>query len=91
MAIIHDKHFHVVDQKKMGDSGTKNVRKTATLAAEALGTTLKEALLEMEAVRRLTKIERSPVMEGFRTRAALESSLLVLCVAEAGTTVDIMC
>jgi hypothetical protein len=24
MAIIHDKHCHVVEQKKTGDSGTKN-------------------------------------------------------------------
>jgi hypothetical protein len=25
IAIIHDKHCHVVDQKKIGDSGTKNM------------------------------------------------------------------
>jgi hypothetical protein len=27
MAIIHDEHFHVVEQKKTGDSGTKNTGK----------------------------------------------------------------
>jgi hypothetical protein len=29
MAIIHDEHCHIVEQKKTGDSGTKNTGKSS--------------------------------------------------------------
>jgi hypothetical protein len=74
MAIIHDESCHVVEHKKTGDSGTKHIGKAATLAAAVLGTTLEEAHTEVTAIRRLTGTERSPDMEGRRTRRSLENS-----------------
>jgi hypothetical protein len=38
--IIHHEHCHVVNQKKTGDSGSKNMGKTATMAVMILDTTL---------------------------------------------------
>jgi hypothetical protein len=77
MAIIHDEYCHVVEQKKTGDSGTKNngtMAKATTLAAAVLDTTLEEAHMKVPATRRLTVTERSLDMEGRRNRRALESS-----------------
>jgi hypothetical protein len=71
MAIIHDKHCHVVEHKMTGDSGMKNSGKST---AAVLGTNLEEAHMEVPATRRLTVTERSPDMEGRRTRRAPESS-----------------
>jgi hypothetical protein len=77
MAIIHDEHCHFVKHKETGDYGMKNTgfcQKLETLAAAVLDTTLEEAHMEAPATRRLTVTERSPDMEGRRTRLELESS-----------------
>jgi hypothetical protein len=74
MAIIHNKHCHVVKRKKTGDSGIKNTEKAATLAAAVLDTTLEEAHMEVPATRHLIETERSPDMEGRWTRLALVCS-----------------
>jgi hypothetical protein len=74
MDIIHDEHCRVVEHMNTGDSGMNNTGKAATLAAAVLDTTLEEAHIEVPATRRLTVNERSPDMEGCRTRLALESS-----------------
>jgi hypothetical protein len=74
MAIIHDEHCHVVEHKKTGDSGMKSTGKAATLAPAALDITLEEAYMEVPSIRRLTGTERSPDMEGRRTRLAMECS-----------------
>jgi hypothetical protein len=74
MAIIHDEHCHVVEQKKTGDSGMRNNGKGKVLAAVVLDTKLEEAHMEAPATRRLTVTERSPDIEGRRNRRALESS-----------------
>jgi hypothetical protein len=76
MAIIHDEHCHVVKQKKTGDSGMKNNGKSSDAGSSSLDTTLEEAHIEAQATRRLTVTERSPNMEGRRTRRALECSRL---------------
>jgi hypothetical protein len=74
MAIIHDEHCHVVEHKKIGYSGMKNNGKSSDAGSRNYGTTLEEAHMEVPAIRRLTVTERSPDMEGRRTRRALESS-----------------
>jgi hypothetical protein len=68
--IIHHEHCHVVNQKKTGDSGSKNMGKTATMAVMILDTTLEEAPLEVESSRCMTLITRSLVTKGRRTRVA---------------------
>jgi hypothetical protein len=37
MAIIHDEHFHVVEQKKTGDSGMKNNCKSNDAGSRSSG------------------------------------------------------
>jgi hypothetical protein len=37
MAIIHDEHCHEVDQKKKGDSGTKNMGKHSNVGFRSSG------------------------------------------------------
>jgi hypothetical protein len=74
MAIIHDKHSHIVEHKKTGDSGMKNTGKEATLTAAVLDANMEESHMEVTATKRLTVAEQSPNMEGRRPRLALESS-----------------
>jgi hypothetical protein len=75
MAIIHDDHCHVLDHKKTGDFGTKNMGTNGNAGGRGSGHNPGGIFLEVIAIRRLSAIERSPVMEGRRTRLALESSL----------------
>jgi hypothetical protein len=74
MAIIHDEHCHVVEQKKTGDSGTRNNGKGKEPGSQSSGHNYKESHIELPATRRLTVTERSPDMEDRRTRRTLESS-----------------
>jgi hypothetical protein len=73
MAIIHDEHCHVVEHKKIGDSGMKHTGKSSDAV---LSTTLEEAHTAVPATRRLIGTERCPEMEDRQTRLALESSRL---------------
>jgi hypothetical protein len=57
IAIIHDEHCHVVEQKKTGDSGMKNTDKASTLATAVLDTTLEESHMKVPAIRPVTVAE----------------------------------
>jgi hypothetical protein len=63
------------NRRRLATLARRTLAKATTLAAAVLDTTLEEAHMEVPATRLLTVTERSPDMEGCRTRRALESSL----------------
>jgi hypothetical protein len=68
MAIIHDEHCHVVEHKNTGDSGMKNTDKSSDAGGRSSGHNTGGSSHRSVINRRLTVIERSPDMEGRRTR-----------------------
>jgi hypothetical protein len=72
MALIHDRHCHVLENMKTGDSGMNKLAKAETLTAVVLGTSLEEGRMVVAEIWRLTVTERSPDMIGRQTRLALE-------------------
>jgi hypothetical protein len=76
MAIIHYEHCHVVEHKETGDSGIKNIGKSSDAGSHSSEQNSGVTHMEMSPICRLTVTERSPDMEGRRTRLALESSQL---------------
>jgi hypothetical protein len=72
MAVIHDEHCHVVEHKKTGDFGINITGKSSDAGSRSSGRN--SGGNTHGGARRLTGIERSPDMEGRRTRRALENS-----------------